>query len=119
VKFLLDQDVYRLTERLLRDLGHDVVTAAEAGLARAGDPAVLAAAHTQGRILVTRDRHFGGLVFAHGHTAGVIYLRLTPTTLTAVHEHLRNVLEHHPQADLEAAFVVVEVAGYRLRRPPG
>jgi len=27
VRFLLDQDVYALTARFLRDLGHDVVTA--------------------------------------------------------------------------------------------
>lgn len=117
MKLLLDQDVYRLTERLLRDLGHDVVTAVEASLARAADPAVLEAAHAQGRILVTRDRHFGGLVFTQGYTVGVIYLRLTPTTLPAVHAQLQRVLEHHPQADLEAAFVVVETGGYRLRRP--
>jgi len=37
MKFLLDQDVYALTTRFLRGLGHDVVTAAELGLARASD----------------------------------------------------------------------------------
>jgi len=37
VKFLLDQDVYALTERFLRGLGYDIVTAAELGLSRAAD----------------------------------------------------------------------------------
>lgn len=32
MKLLSDQDVYAVTVRLLRELGHDVVTAAERGL---------------------------------------------------------------------------------------
>ena len=35
--FLLDQDVYAVTARFLRDCGHDVVTASELGLSRAID----------------------------------------------------------------------------------
>ncbi len=37
MKFLLDQDVYALTERFLREQGYDVATASELGLARAQD----------------------------------------------------------------------------------
>jgi predicted nuclease of predicted toxin-antitoxin system len=37
MKFLLDQDVYALTERFLRGLGYDVITASELGLSRATD----------------------------------------------------------------------------------
>ena len=37
MKFLLDQDVYALTERFLRELGYDVVTASELDLSRAKD----------------------------------------------------------------------------------
>lgn len=34
MRFLSDQDVYAVTVRFLRDLGHDVVTAAEFSLSR-------------------------------------------------------------------------------------
>ena len=36
MRFLLDQDVYALTARFLRDLAHDLVTAAELGLSHGG-----------------------------------------------------------------------------------
>lgn len=41
MKFLLDQDVYALTERFLREQGYDVVTAAELGLSRSTDSDLL------------------------------------------------------------------------------
>jgi predicted nuclease of predicted toxin-antitoxin system len=63
MKFLLDQDVYAVTERFLSNLGHDVVPVARIGLSRADDEEILQVAQEQGRILVTRDRDFGNLVF--------------------------------------------------------
>ena len=56
MRFLLDQDVYALTARFLRDLGHDIVTAAELGLARAADTDLLVGAAQESRIFVTRDK---------------------------------------------------------------
>ena len=53
MKFLLDQDIYALTVRFLRDLGHEVVTAAELGLSRSVDADLLARAGQESRILVT------------------------------------------------------------------
>ncbi|GIX46099.1 MAG: hypothetical protein KatS3mg131_0310 [Candidatus Tectimicrobiota bacterium] len=37
MKFLVDQDVYRVTVDFLRGLGYEVETAQEAGLSRAAD----------------------------------------------------------------------------------
>ena len=61
MKFLADQDVYASTIRFLSGLGHDVITARQLGLAQADDTELLRVAHEQSRILVTRDRDFGGL----------------------------------------------------------
>ena len=66
MRFLTDQDVYAITNRFLSGLGHDVVTAAQLGLAQAEDLELLRVAQDQGRIFVTRDRDFGGLVFVLG-----------------------------------------------------
>jgi uncharacterized protein with PIN domain len=63
MRFLLDHDVYAITARYLMTLGHDVQTVAQLGLAEADDEELLAAAREQDRLLVTRDRDFGNLVF--------------------------------------------------------
>jgi hypothetical protein len=49
MKFLLDQDVYALTERFLREQGYDVVTAWELKLSRAHDSDLLAKMNWQSR----------------------------------------------------------------------
>jgi predicted nuclease of predicted toxin-antitoxin system len=56
MRFLLDQDVYALTIRFLRELGHDAVVAAEIGCSQAEDATLLGIAREQDRIFVTRDR---------------------------------------------------------------
>jgi predicted nuclease of predicted toxin-antitoxin system len=117
MRLLADQDIYAGTVTFLRESGHDVVTAAERGMSRAADADLLAAAGADGRILVTRDRDYGGLVFAEAAGAGVIYLRLLPSTVQAVHAELARVLSIYPSSELLEAFVIVEPGRHRLRRP--
>jgi predicted nuclease of predicted toxin-antitoxin system len=116
VRFLLDQDVYAVTARFLRDTGHDVVTAAEIGCSRADDSELLERAEQQSRIFVTRDRDFGGLVFLGGAGSGVIYLRVLPSNINAIHAELENVLTSHTEDELKAAFVVIEPGRHRFRK---
>jgi predicted nuclease of predicted toxin-antitoxin system len=115
MKFLLDQDVYAVTGRFLAKLGHDVETASGAGLSGADDSALLQHSRSRSRILVTRDRDFGGLVFLRGAGPGVLYLRVTPATVNAVHEELRTVLGRYTETDLRKSFVVVEPGRHRHR----
>lgn len=115
MRFLLDQDVYALTAAFLRTLGHDVLTVSALGLSKADDSVLLKRAQADGRILVTRDRDFGGLVFVAGAGPGILYLRVAPATLNAVHEELRTVLAEHSEVDLRGAFTVVEPGRHRFR----
>ena len=117
MKFLADQDVYAATINFLGGLGHDVIRAAQLGLAQADDSELLRVAHEQERIFVTRDRDFGGLVFVQGGGPGVIYLRVLPSTQNAVHAELERVLTLYSEAELQGAFVVVEPGRHRIRRP--
>ena len=80
MKFLIDQDVYAITIKALKDGGHDVIPCSELGLSRAADETLLAKAKQMSRILVTRDRDYGTLVFAKQIVAGVLYLRILPST---------------------------------------
>jgi predicted nuclease of predicted toxin-antitoxin system len=118
MRFLSDQDVYAATSRFLSGLGHDVATAAQLGLAQAEDAELLRNAQEQGRIFVTRDRDFGGLVFVQGGGAGVIYFRLLPSTQNAIHAELERVLTLYPEQELHASFVVIEPGRHRIRRLP-
>jgi len=84
MKFLLDQDVYAATARFIGELGHDVVTAAKIGCSQASDSQLLSIAKEQGRIFVTRDRDFGGLVFVKIRSGSHLssHLALNPTCRT-------------------------------------
>jgi predicted nuclease of predicted toxin-antitoxin system len=116
MRFLLDQDVYAVTTRFLRELGHDVVVAADIGYSQAEDVALLGIAREQDRIFVTRDRDFGGLVFVKNLGAGVIYRRILPSTLQAGHKELATVLQSYAEEELRKAFVVVEPGRHRFRK---
>ena len=116
MKFLLDQDVYASTGRLLSGLGHDVVPVAKIGMSQAADEQLLEMAGYEARILVTRDRDYGNLVFVKGIQVGVLYLRMLPSTQDAVHRELQRVLTTYAEQRLRQLFVVVEPGGHRIRR---
>ena len=116
MKLLLDQDVYAATARFLRDSGHDVVSASEIGRSRATDSELLSLAHQQERVFVTRDRDFGGLVFLGNLGAGVLYLRISPSSLRAGHDELDKILKTYSEDELKSAFVVIEPGRHRFRR---
>ncbi len=116
MKFLLDQDVYALTERFLREQGYDVATASDLGLSRAQDSDLLKVAGEQKRIFVTRDRDYGNLVFVHHAGSGVIYLKILPSDMDEVHTELRKVLETYGEDELAKSFVVVEKGRHRIRK---
>ncbi|MGL5807608.1 MAG: DUF5615 family PIN-like protein [Xenococcaceae cyanobacterium] len=117
MRFLLDQDVYHITAIFLTDNGHDVVLVAQIGLSQATDEKILITAQQQNRLLVTRDRDYGNLVFVKAIGTGVIYLRILPTTVNAIHNELVRVLQTYSEQELIGAFVVVEADGHRFRKP--
>jgi predicted nuclease of predicted toxin-antitoxin system len=116
VTLLADHDVWAATLAFLESKGHDLVTASTLNLARATDRVLLQEATARNRVLLTRDRDFGRLVFAEGRPAGVLYLRITPSTQEIVHEELHRVLENHSHDELRSAFTVVEPGQHRIRR---
>jgi predicted nuclease of predicted toxin-antitoxin system len=118
MKFLADQDVYASTVELLRANHHDVATARELGLSQASDLKLLQTANEQLRVLITRDRDFGSLIFGSSIRGGAIYLRLTPSVLSSVHAELLRVLDEIPAEKLHHCLVVVEPGRHRLREFP-
>ena len=116
MRFLLDQDVYDLTARFLVDTGHDVLRVGEIGMARASDETILQKALELDRIFVTRDRDYGNLVFIRNIKSGVLYLRILPSNIDAVHTELDRALKQYSEIELKDAFVVIEAGRHRFRR---
>lgn len=117
MRFLSDQDVWQVTVNFLRALGYEVQRAADVGLERASDEQLLAYAHQQQRVLLTRDKGYGSLVFLrHREHSGVILLRIAPQTVEAVHREFERFLAEHKGEDLRGCFVVIEPGRHRIRR---
>lgn len=94
-----------------------MVQVAQIGFSQASDEEILRTAQQQRRILITRDRDYGNLVFVRAIGSGVIYLRVLPSTVNAVHEKLARVIQKYSEKELAGAFVVVEPDRYRFRKP--
>ena len=119
MRFLTDQDLYQVAVTWLRGAGHDVATARDCGLQRAPDRQLLEHARATGRIMVTRDKDFGALVFLQARlSVGVILLRMSPESVHDTHEELHRLLSAHPECELATSFCVVEPHRHRLRHLP-
>jgi predicted nuclease of predicted toxin-antitoxin system len=117
MRFLADQDVWFQTIEYLRNGGHGVLTAGDAGRSRTGDLEMLRFARSEQRLFITRDKDFGSLVFLEGREAGgVIFLRITPASAADAHDQLRRLLSAHTQEELSDWFCVVEPHRHRIRR---
>jgi predicted nuclease of predicted toxin-antitoxin system len=120
MRFLIDQDVYRITIDELKEWGHDVVRAKELGMQQASDQDLLRKAREMDRLLITRDKDFGSLVFLEEKLlTGVILLRMVPVTVEEVHRELRRLFHEHSEEELKHLFCVVEPNRHRIRRLSG
>ncbi len=115
MKFLLDQNVYLKTANFLKTLGYDVIRVTEIGLAQASDEELLLRAKELGRILVTRDKDFGHLVFVKNIKTPVILLKIFPGNLERVHNILKLALEQTNSIIVNSSFIVIESDKYRIR----
>jgi len=116
MRLLTDQDIYRITVEQLRKWGHDVVTAKEVGMQRGKDKDLLGKAIETNRLLITRDKDFGQLVFLEESlSTGVILLRVNPMTVENVHQELYRLFQEHTEDELRRLFCVVEPHRHRIR----
>jgi predicted nuclease of predicted toxin-antitoxin system len=109
VRFLLDESADARIRSHLQSLGHDVVGIAREYPAGLSDRDVLAIAYRTSRIVITRDRDFGELVFVRKQPhAGVIYLRLgSSPPLATIAARLAQVFSEHAH-ELDRFLVVTQ-----------
>jgi predicted nuclease of predicted toxin-antitoxin system len=117
VRFLADESCDAALVRVLRGAGHDVVSIAETSPG-AVDRVVLALARTGERVLLTRDKDFGELVFSAGARAsGVLLIRYPPFARSALPQLVIE-LAATRETELLTSFVVIAPSGVRFTRLP-
>jgi predicted nuclease of predicted toxin-antitoxin system len=117
MRLLANENVAGVLVRALRASGHDVYWIRE-GSPGDDDPAVLARATSERRVLLTFDRDFGELAFRSGLPAdsGVVFCRFPPLSPEFVERTVLSALES--RSDWTGNFAVIEVGRVRIRPLP-
>jgi predicted nuclease of predicted toxin-antitoxin system len=116
MQFKLDENLPPSAARLLRGLGHDVMTVYDQGLQGFNDPDILAACQGEGRTLVSLDLDFSNiLVFPPERYAGLIVLRLRNPGPKAVLSLLRRVLPHLESIPVAGRLWIADEHRIRVR----
>ncbi len=120
MRFLVDQCLAVELASHLAAAGHDAVHVATYGLSRADDAEILARAATEGRVLVSADTDFGGLLAARDVSVPSVVL-FRRRTRRRPHEQAMILLTNlaNVEPDLDAgAIAVIDDTGIRIRRLP-
>jgi predicted nuclease of predicted toxin-antitoxin system len=114
MRLYLDQ-MFRLDlAMLLRSQGHDVLCAAEAGQQTADDADILQKAVNEGRILVTRDEHFGHwAILPLDKHPGVVRVKVHPTVTASIARLLLPFLASHHEEEFADHLIILSPRGER------
>lgn len=118
MRFLADESCDFAIVRILRKAGHDVLAVAES-FSGAPDSEVIKLAVSQKRIVLTEDKDFGQLVYAHGQkTLGVIFLRFPFSAREIIAKEVVLLVKAQKER-LIGSFVVVQPGKIRISQIPG
>jgi predicted nuclease of predicted toxin-antitoxin system len=118
MRFLADESCDFITVRDLREAGHDVLAVSEIA-PRAEDSEVIELALKEKRILLTEDKDFGQLVYAHGQkTLGVIFLRFPFSARQQISREVSNLVKQKGEG-LTGCFVTIQPGRIRISHIPG
>lgn len=118
MRLLLDECLPPRAATLLSDWGHDVATVADLGMSGATDVDVLSAAARQGRLLVTLDTDFGGLLAHNAAAPSVLLIRRRDHRADAIAAVVADVIASSSAALESGALAVVGERTVRLRELP-
>ena len=117
MNFKIDENISPRAVRICQAAGHDAVTVTEEGLNSKGDPAVLAAATAEARMLITIDRRFGDIrSYPPGSHEGIVVLHPVTDDRQLILDLLDWFLAEADFAAIAGSVVVVEPNRFRIRR---
>lgn len=116
MKFKLDENLPAELASDLRGLGHQADTVFEEGLAGAADPVILAAAHTEGRVILTLDKGIASLQnYPPENFSGIVLFRPEASGRGMVLKFIRERLADVLDLELTRRLVVVGPSRIRIR----
>ncbi len=119
MKIKLDENMPAALAENLRDLGHDVHTVPEEGLAGFVDPEIWAAAQSEDRFLITQDLDFSNITkFAPGTHAGILLVRLRLPGRLALTQAVTRLFATESVEEWSRCFLVLTERKLRIHRPP-
>ena len=119
MKFLLNMNMPRTLGQLLEAHGHACRHAADIGLGRAPDTAIVEEARQTGEIILTHDLDYGHLLAISGHAKpSVVIFRMASVTAQRLFQRFAEVEALIAEALAQGAIVVVQDEGVRIRSLP-
>ena len=118
MRYLVDESCDVALGQALLEAGNDVL---EIRVIRPGadDEWVVNLSVSENRILLTEDKDFGWLIYAHGHKAiGVIFLRYPVSERHRICQELVELVKQQDE-NLIGCFVTVTPKRIRISRMPG
>lgn len=116
IKFKTDENLPDAAAQLLRNAGHDVVTALDEGLGGAPDPEVGAACKKEARALVTLDRAFGDIrAYPPSDYPGVVVLRARDQGMDSILELTQRLITLLETRALIGALWILDERRLRIR----
>ena len=119
MKIKLDENLPLLLSSALEDLGHDVHTTNDEGLAGSEDERIWEAAQREKRFLLTQDLDFSDVRrFAPGTHYGLLLIRLHLPSRRNLTDRITQVFQTEKTEGWHRCFVVATERKVRVRRPP-
>lgn len=118
MRFLVDNALSPAFAKLLKDAGHDAVHVRERDLQRAEDIAVLEAAKTESRVIVSADTDFGAILTLRGESRPslIIFRHPAPRRAEQQAQLLLSALPSFSDDLLQGAIVILRQDRIRIRR---
>jgi len=119
MKIKLDENISRHLKSLLKQEGHEAITAAEQGLLGKTDIEIGAAVKAEGMLLFTLDLEFADLrKFPAGSHPGIVLFRPLSMGPLFVNRFITEFVKVTDLSSLSGCLVVVDPTRVRIRRPP-
>ena len=118
MKIKLDENMPGQMVSVLANLGHNVETVIQEGMAGYPDGNIWRRAQQEGRFLITQDLDFSDInIFAPGTHHGILLVRMHSPGRLALTLRVRTLFESEDVSDWDGCFVVASDRKLRIRRP--
>lgn len=117
LRLLLDANLPRSTQRVLRRLRMNVTDVRDVLRAEAGDREVFKLARRENRVLVTRDLGFSNILLYPPKThPGIIIIRTRPMKPSQLNRVLELFLKNIPRKSIRHCLIILEQHRFRIRK---